>query len=180
MLRGEKVILRAIEREDLKRMHELRSNVELITLANGAWNPYSLAAAEKEWEQMIADSELSRFVIVADDKVIGGCGLHTNSRRNGTAAVGISIFDPAYLSKGYGRDALHVLLDWGFRNQNYRRIWLETLATNERAIRSYLACGFVQEGVLRQHYYNNGAYHDAVLMGILREEWEQSAKWRTI
>jgi RimJ/RimL family protein N-acetyltransferase len=176
MLRGEKVILRAIEREDVKRLHELESNVDLTILAHGAWNPYSLAAAEKEWEKALTDEDMSRFVIVADDTVIGGCGLHSKSRRDGTAAVGISIFDPPYLSKGYGRDALRVLVDWGFRVQNYRRIWLDTLATNERAIRSYLACGFVQEGVLRQHYYANGEYHDAVVMGILRTEWEQSAE----
>ncbi len=49
---------------------------------------------------------------------------------------------------------------------------LNPLAINERAIRSYRACGFVEEGRWREHYYHNGAYVDAVSMGLLRSEWE--------
>ena len=40
-----------------------------------------------------------------------------------------------------------------------------------RAIRAYRACGFVEEGRLRQHVWSDGAYIDLVYMGILREEW---------
>ena len=40
-----------------------------------------------------------------------------------------------------------------------------------RAIRTYRACGFVEEGRLRQHVWSDGAYIDLVYMGILREEW---------
>ncbi len=172
MLRGEKVVLRAVEREDLKRLQELRQNVDLVVLADGEWSPRPLAASEKQFEKHLEDEERSRFVIEVDGTVIGGIGLHFRSRRDGTAALGIAIFDPAYVGKGYGRDAIRVLLDWAFRIQNYRRIWLETHASNERAVRAYRACGFVEEGRLRQHYYYDGAYNDAVVMGILRSEWE--------
>ena len=173
MLRGEKVILRAIERDDLKRMLELERNTDLVVLADGAWSPYSVGALEKRWEKSLEDDDPSRFAIVADDKIIGGCGLQHKYRRDGIAAIGIGIYDPDYLGKGYGRDAVNVLVDWAFRVQNYRRLWLDTLATNERAVRAYQACGFIREGVLRQHYYANGQYHDAVVMGLLRSEWEK-------
>lgn len=173
MLRGEKVILRPIEREDLKRLHELSANVELEMLAGGAWSPWSLAAMEKDFEKHLEEEDKSEFVIEADGKVIGTTELHRwKNRRAGTAGVGIGIYDPEYLGKGYGRDALKVLLDWAFRIQNYRRIWLDTLAKNERAVRCYLAVGFKQEGLLRQHEYHDGEYADVVTMGMLREEWE--------
>jgi diamine N-acetyltransferase len=172
MLRGEKVNLRPVEREDLKRLQEIERDVELVTLASGAWYPMPLAAMEKEFDKHLEEEERSWFAIEADGKLIGSIGLHHRSRRDSTAALGIGIHDREYVGKGYGRDAIRLMLDWGFRNQNYRRIWLDALASNERAIRAYRACGFVEEGRLRQHYYCDGAYHDAVVMGLLRSEWE--------
>ena len=65
-----------------------------------------------------------------------------------------------------------MLLDWAFHIQNYERIWLDTWATNERALRCYEALGFVEEGRQRRHIYVGGQYVDVVLMGLLREEWE--------
>ncbi len=172
MLRGEKVILRAVEREDLKRLHQLEGDVELMLLGDGDWQPTPFAAAEKRFDKYLDSDEKNWFVIEVNGTVIGSIGLHRIERRDGTAQLGISIYDREYLSQGYGRDAINVLLDWAFRIRNYRRIWLDTLANNERAIRSYRACGFVEEGRLRRHFYHNGEYVDAVLMGILREEWD--------
>ena len=171
MLRGQKVVLRPVQREDLKRLDELYQNVELVVLANGEWSPYSLAGREQRFDKGL-DGDQAWFAIDVEGVVVGTTGLKDFSRRDGTAGVGISILDPAYVGQGYGRDALTVLLDWGFRIQNLRRIWLDTLATNERALRAYRACGFVEEGRQREHFYYDGAYVDAVFMGILRSEWE--------
>lgn len=171
MLRGEQVVLRPIQRDDLKRLYELQQNVDLVVLAFGAWFPFPLARMEERFDKNVAE-EQTWFAIEVEGVVIGTTGLKDIERRDGTASVGISITDPAYLGEGHGRDALKALLDWGFRGQNFRRIWLDTLATNERAIRSYRACGFVEEGRLRKHFYFDGAYVDAVVMGILRSEWE--------
>jgi RimJ/RimL family protein N-acetyltransferase len=173
MLRGTLVNLRPVEREELKKLHDLERNVDLVFLAEGRWQPSSLAHWEKHYEKGLERDEVTWFVIEAEDKVIGSIGLHHTERRDGTAGVGISILDPHYLGRGYGRDALMLLLDWAFRIENYRRIWLDTLGTNERAIRSYRACGFVEEGRWRQHYYYNGDYVDGVSMGLLRSEWEE-------
>jgi len=171
MLKGEKVILRSVERGDLKRLHELERNVELAQWGGGDWQPVPLAAHEKEFDKYLDSSEKSWFVIEVNRTVIGDIGLHHTSRRDGTAQFGIGINDPEYIGKGYGRDAVNVLLDWAFRIQNWRRIWLDTFDTNERAIRAYRACGFVEEGRLRAHYYHDGAYVDAVQMGMLRDDW---------
>jgi hypothetical protein len=58
--------------------------------------------------------------------------------------------------------------------QNLRRVWLETGSDNERAIRCYRACGFVEEARLRQHAWSGGGRVDGVCMGLLRDEWEAS------
>lgn len=173
MLSGKKVALRAMEREDLKRLHELHANVELVLLGTNSWEPEPLAAWEKEFDKHVEDEDKSDFVIEVDGKVIGHIGLvRWRNRRAGTAELGVGINDPEYVGKGYGRDAINVLLDWAFRIQNYRRVLLHTNATNERAIRAYRACGFIEEGRLREDDYVDGQYVDTLVMGILRAEWE--------
>ncbi|HLV78687.1 MAG TPA: GNAT family protein, partial [Chthonomonadaceae bacterium] len=80
--------------------------------------------------------------------------------------------------RGYGRDAIRVLLDYAFRLRNFRKVWLMTCSTNERAIRCYRACGFVEEGRKRAHLWSDGQYVDEVHMGILRDEWQPQASKR--
>ena len=172
MLKGERVILRALERDDLKRLHELQRNVDLVLMGGGEWQPVPLAALEKSFEKHLDDRDKSWFAIETGGKLIGDVGLHHRDQRSRVSAFGIVIYDPEYVGKGYGREALGLFLDWAFRIQNYERIWLTTWATNERAIRCYRALGFAEEGRQRRQLFCNGAHIDVVFMGLLREEWQ--------
>ena len=171
MLKGKKVILRAVERNDLQRLHELQRNVDLVLLGDGEWQPVPLAAQEKSYDKYLSQEEKAWFVIEAGGKVIGDINLHHRDHRSRTSAFGIGIYDPEYVGQGYGREAISLLLDWMFRIQNYQRVWLDTWATNERDIRCYRALGFVEEGRQRRQIYVDGQYIDVVMMGLLREEW---------
>ncbi|HEY7357566.1 MAG TPA: GNAT family protein, partial [Ktedonobacterales bacterium] len=71
-------------------------------------------------------------------------------------------------------EAVRLLLDYAFRLRNLHKVWLRVVSTNERAIRAYRACGFVEEGRLREQTWGDGRYVDDVYMGILRTEWEQA------
>lgn len=65
------------------------------------------------------------------------------------------------------------MLGYAFQILNQRKVWLNVNGNNQRGIRSYMACGFSEEGRLRQQVWSNGHYIDLVQMGILRPEWEQ-------
>jgi len=171
VLKGSRVILRAVERDDIKRLHALGQNVELVLAGDGTWQPMPLAAFEKEFEKRLDDQERSAFVIEADGNVIGDIGLHSRDRRSHVSSFGVAIYDPEYLGKGYGREAIALLLGWAFDIQNYERIWLTTWSTNERAIRCYRAVGFVEEGRMRRHIFVDGQHVDTLVMGLLRSEW---------
>lgn len=172
MLKGNKVTLRAIERDDMKRLHELERNVELALLADGTWEPVPLAVFEKNFDKNLERDDHSWFAIEADGTLIGSCGLHHSNRRNGATEFGVGIYDPEYIGKGYGSDAIRTMLRWAFQIQNWRRVCLHTLACNERAMRCYQRLGFVEEGRLRQHAFFGGQYVDEVVMGMLRSEWD--------
>lgn len=180
MLHGEKVILRALERDDLKRLWAFNNDVE-VELAGGGDPPMpqSLARLEAEFDERARRGGRAGayFAIEADGQFIGQCGLRQGDGIVDTTAqtyeLGITIGDKDYWGKGYGRDALRVLLDYAFRLRHAHKVWLRANDNNERTIRAYRACGFVEEGRLRQQVWGNGQYLDLVYMGILREEWEQ-------
>ncbi|MDP9411100.1 MAG: GNAT family N-acetyltransferase, partial [Actinomycetota bacterium] len=105
---------------------------------------------------------------------VGRCGLYNIDRTARHAELGIGIGEREYWGRGYGREAVGLLLDYAFRLRNLRRVWLEVHADNERGMRAYRSCGFVEEGRMREHVWLAGRYVDNVIMGVLREEWEGS------
>ena len=76
--------------------------------------------------------------------------------------------------KGYGTEAIKLLLDYAFNHLNLNNIMLELLKTNERAKKCYLKCGFKELGVRRQSHYFEGIYHDSIYMQILKEDFNSS------
>jgi RimJ/RimL family protein N-acetyltransferase len=105
------------------------------------------------------------------DRLVGFCGLDGDFFPHGEAFVGIGIGDREFWGKGYGTDAMKVILRYAFQELNLRRVSLDTFEYNPRAIRSYEKVGFVHEGRTRGFLYREGRRWDLIFMGILREEW---------
>jgi RimJ/RimL family protein N-acetyltransferase len=173
MLQGEKVILRAMTREDLPLLCQYNNDVE-VELAGGGDPPMpqSLERLQAEFDSRVGSGgrDDAGFAIEADGKFIGQCALFNFNTLSHTAELGIGIGDKTYWGKGYGSDAVRLLLDYAFRLRNLRKVYLTVNGNNERAMRSYAKCGFTEEGRLRQHVWNDGGYVDLVYMGVLREE----------
>lgn len=172
MLQGEKVILRAISRDDIPRLWAFNNDVA-VELAGGGDPPIpqSLERLYAEFDQNAGQGGRNgtSFVIEADGQCIGQCALFNFNPTARTCELGITIGDQAYWGRGYGRDALRLLVDYGFRHQNFRKIWLAVHGDNERAIHAYKAVGFVEEGRLREQVWSSGKYVDLVYMGLLRD-----------
>lgn len=176
MLQGKRVLLRGMTRDDLARQWEFNNDLE-VELAGGGDPPtpqsFERVLAEFDQEAAKGGRNGPAFAIEADGKFIGQCALFNVNPVAQTCALGITIGDKAYWGRGYGRESVELLIDYGFRHRNYHKIWLEVHGNNERAQRAYAACGFREEGRLRQHVWSDGRYEDLVVMGILRAEWQE-------
>ena len=172
MLKGNKVLLRPMQPEDIARQHKFNQDPELYKLDSDYPRVSPLERAQAFYESRTKyDENMAPFAIEADEKYIGYCSLMNIKDRHGNFELGIMIGDREYWGRGYGRDCVKLLLDYGFHHLGARRIALTTHAKNERAIRCYRACGFVEEGRPRQVVWIDGEYTDLVNMSILREEW---------
>ena len=130
----------------------------------------------KEWLEKDLEKDPSQNLFfgirtLAEDRLIGFMALFDESWQHGDALVAIAIGERDCWNKGYGTDAMWVMLDYVFNELNLRRLTLIVFEHNPRGIRSYEKSGFVLEGRTRDAMLRDGRRWDWLWMGILREEW---------
>lgn len=74
--------------------------------------------------------------------------------------------------KGYGRDALRLVMQFSFKQQGAHRLWLDVKDHNIRARQLYRSEGFVEEGMLRECFKTEDGYESLVIMSMLHNEYE--------
>ena len=173
---GKLVRLRAYEKSDLDAIMKWINDEEVTDfLAGGMLTyPVSSLAEEKFIEAAAKSSDTGKsFAIetIAERKYIGGVSFHAINWLNRSAGLGITIGDKSFWGRGYGTDAMRVMMRMGFDKMNLHRLWLHVYDYNPRAIASYDKCGFKREGVLRQDRFYRGRYHDSIVMSILADEY---------
>jgi len=135
----------------------------------------------KDWLEKALDNEQPREIAFAirsllDDKLIGFVTLWGINWVRAESWLAMAIGEAELWGKGYGTDALQVLLRYAFQELNFRRVSLFTFEYNERALRAYQKCGFRLEGRRRKHINRMGKRWDSFFMGLLKEEWEELLK----
>lgn len=177
MIYGERLRLRAAEKEDLSRFVCWLNDpdVRQFLLMN---LPLSMADEERWFEQMQAQPA-SEHVLVIEAKMgqdwlpIGNTSLMNIDWVNRSAEVGIFIGEKSFWNQGYGRETMRLMLKHGFETLNLNRIWLRVFENNPRGIRAYERAGFQHEGRMRQALYQSGRYFDVLIMSVLRDEWNE-------
>lgn len=176
MLKGKLVTLRPVKRSDITHFLKWFNDPEVIQYL-GMYLPMTEMSEEKYIEELGGTrvQTTAGFVIEAienaGDKPIGNTGLHGINAKDQNATFGIAIGEKDYWSKGCGTEAAGLIIRYGFEQLNLHRINSGAFAFNERSIRMHKRVGFTEEGRQRQAIYKNGAFHDHVLFGLLREEW---------
>jgi diamine N-acetyltransferase len=177
LIYGENIRLRAPERSDIPQFVAWLNDPEVIAGLLIAL-PMSQAEEEEWFENMIKRPAVEHPLTIEVREgdawmMIGNCGFHNIDWRCHSAEVGIFIGDKHYWNRGYGTEAMCLLLQHGFNTLNLNRIALEVYRANPRAIRSYEKAGFIHEGCKRQGIYKDGQYIDILLMSVLRSEWRE-------
>jgi RimJ/RimL family protein N-acetyltransferase len=178
----EELYLRALEASDLERTWQWHNDPSLYELLVSPFR-YVSRAAEEEWlrqKTAYSRTEIQLAICLKQGDVhIGNIHLTNIDWVARHACLGIFIGVPEHRSKGYGPQALRLLLRHAFRDLGLQRVYLTVLADNPQAIRAYEKCGLVVEGRLRRHAYKQGQFQDLVFMGIcaddLRDDWAHSA-----
>jgi RimJ/RimL family protein N-acetyltransferase len=177
MINGERIRLRAPEREDLPLFvawlndPDVRKNLALFL-------PLSLVDEEHWFENMSQQPAPEHPMVIEIQegdgwKPVGNCGFNFLDWRNRSGELGLFIGEKSLWNQGYGTETVRLLLRHGFNTLNLNRIYLRVFETNLGGIRAYEKAGFVHEGRFRQGEYQEGRYLDVLYMSVLRSEWKE-------
>jgi RimJ/RimL family protein N-acetyltransferase len=163
-----------MEDSDIDKYHAWRNDLDVMKTTNPSLDLYTFTETRNFVETVILNSISSKSYIIEErdgNIPIGITSLINIDTKNRNAECIIDIGEKEYWGKGYGTEALKLLLDYAFLELNLHRISLRVFSHNERAIHIYNKIGFVQEGVVRESLYRSGKWHDTIIMGILKREY---------
>lgn len=171
MIKGKKINLRALEREDLQKMHKWANDPELTQFV-GPRFPVSMSQEEAWFEQLMKNESREALIIETKEQEAIGYMYLDVDWVNGKAELSIAIGEKDYQDKGYGTEACQTALNHCFNELNLNKVYVYVFRFNERAIRLYEKCGFKKEGLIREDYLIHRKYEDRLIMGILKKEFK--------
>jgi RimJ/RimL family protein N-acetyltransferase len=165
---GKQCYLSPISLEDAELYTKWLNDLEITQYLNLSVLSVSLQG-EKEALQRIAKEHNYAVVDTKTNNLIGNCGLHNWDKINQTAEIGIFIGDRDFLGKGYGTEAMKLLIQFAFDYLNIHSILLRVFSYNERAHACYRKVGFREIGAWKESLVQKGKRHDTIFMEITPE-----------
>jgi len=169
---GDGVTLRQVEKDDLPHIRRWLDDPELRAMI-GATEAMSDADAEAWFRAVTSDPSRAWYVILRDedDRVIGECGLLRMFPPWRRTDMTIVIGERDAWGKGYGTEVGRLLLELAFDYMGFHRVAIGVVGFHEQALRFWEKLGFRREGVERDGYIHDGAFHGFVMMSLLEDEW---------
>lgn len=177
MINSTNLYLSHIEKEDMAYLYQWFSDSEFLKYYD--YLP-PVPQTEEEVNKTFRDYEDSQeskvfaIKLLDDDKIIGIAGFDEIVKENKVATLFIGIGNKELRGRGYGKEALGLLLNYGFNHMDFYRIQLNVLEFNTSAIKLYEGAGFKREGSLREFVLRDNKRYDLLLYGLLKSEWELS------
>jgi hypothetical protein len=148
-------------------------------------HPLSVAQLKKKYEaiekQMEEDKNFFYFTIrlrstdpEQNDRLVGFARIEWIEWTHGNGNLRLAIGDPADRRKGYGREALNLLLRFAFGELNLYRLSASIAEYNAPALALFKQAGFVEEVRRRQALNRDGRTWDVIHAGLLQAEWRES------
>lgn len=171
MLKGKNIILRPLKITDWEKTLQWRNNMTIKKMA--MIHPFPITEiVEKEWYKNILKSTSDKSIYFAitkeDDSAIGFINLNKINYIHKNCTLGIIIGEISEQNKGYGKEAIEIIIDYAFHSLNLNKITVEVVEHNNKALNLYKKIGFIEEGRLKDQYLSEGKYYDVSLMSIFQ------------
>ncbi len=174
---GEKVYLSPLnpdDEEDVKAYTKWVNDLSLSIGLGAAHSIYSVKSEKEFLQDLVKQGHLYAIVLMDGDELIGNCSLFEIDHINRTAGMGLFIGEESHRNKGYGTEAVQLIVEYGFRMLNLNNIMLKVFEFNKPAISCYQKAGFRISGRRTGGCLVDGNYHDELFMEILSRDLKSS------
>ena len=172
MLTGKSTKLREYREEDLPVLIQMMNDEE--ARANTTRGVITPMTGEMVRQYFASGENQENFHYMVEDKADNLIGFIEvqNAFKDRRCQITFQI-KPSEQGKGYGSDALDLILTMAFLEMNMNKCTTTILAFNQAAFNILTRAGFQKEVTLRDDVYRRGTFHDAFVMGLLKEEYLQ-------
>lgn len=171
-LQGENIYLSPLAMNDAEKFATWLNDFQITDYTGASAKVYSYEAETEWFAKNIKENPYIMAIIKMDnDEVIGNISLNNIDRVNRKATLGILIGEDKNRSKGYGTEAIGLILEFAFKYLNLNSVFLTYLECNTRARKCYEKVGFKEIGRRRKCEFVNGKYYDQIMMDILADEF---------
>jgi len=172
-LQGERIYLGTLEREHCKKIweefeYDFENPVEQLNIG------HSIEKADEWFEQIKKEqgnSHIRLGIFLNNDTIVGDIALQDIDIKNRSCSIGIGFSKIEYRNKGYGKEAVKLILEYGINNYGIERVSSNTLEINISAIKLLEKLGFKLEGKERKAVYFAGKKYDRYNYGLLADEY---------
>lgn len=173
---GEKTRLRPWRLDDAELRFKASLDSPTLALHEDGIELPTTVEHQRAWLERVAGftdtGRLSFAMENLDGVTIGWVTLHSRDPKNGTFGFGVAVYRD-YRGRGYAVDAVRILLQYGFWEQRYQKCNSQCIDFNEASVRIHEKLGFLEEGRIRRYMFHKGKYHDELLFGLTREEFDE-------
>ncbi|TFH72962.1 GNAT family N-acetyltransferase [Cellulomonas sp. HD19AZ1] len=170
-LQGEMIVLRPVRADDADAMWDMLDDAEGNRLT-GTTRTFTRAEVDAWCASREAAQGRFDFAVTVDgdDEFRGEIVLSDVDEDVRCASLRLSM-RPVYRGRGYGTEAIELVLEFAFEGLGLHRVELEALSINTRAVSLYENIGFRFEGRRRDAYRDGEGWCDAVVMSMLEDEY---------
>lgn len=173
MLFSKEIKLRPLKTDDIEKTLQWRNDVSLTKLTMGIRFPKTLEM-EKEWYSNVLTNMSNRNIYwgideVENNELIGIIQLMNIDWISRTSDFGINIGNSNNRGRGFGKQAMELVLDYAFCALDLRKISLHVIEINKKAIKLYQDFGFTLEGKLIKQVYFDNTYYNVLIMSLFKD-----------
>ena len=170
---GDRIYFSPISLDDTEEYLDMVNEIN-VSVGLGCIVYTGIVDFENEKEVLSSLKKGKNFAVrlLENNALLGNRGFNSIGEIHRTAEIGIMLGNPKYQRKGYGMEALNLLLDYGFSFLNLRNIYLKVFEYNEAAYNLYKKVGFKEVGRLRKAVEIMGKTYDEIIMDMLKEEFQ--------
>ncbi|PLW95268.1 MAG: GNAT family N-acetyltransferase [Marinilabiliales bacterium] len=171
---GENVLLRAVEPADTERLYLWENDMQLWHLSNttAPFSKYLMEQYVMNAQQDIYAAKQLRLMVDTNDEeglTVGCIDLFDFDPANRRAGIGILISEEAR-GKGYGKEALELMIEYAFNTLNLHQLFCNILENNEQSIAMFKKAGFTEVGLKRDWTMVDGVWQNEFLFQLMKRE----------